>query len=88
VLDRNKVIVDKSTSELSCFLPTMNAVQCLQLKTLELLICCYFNNSSFVSATGNAYQLSQLIRTLLDPENMALGANVRPVCFPTLKRHL
>ncbi|XP_078351568.1 serine/threonine-protein phosphatase 4 regulatory subunit 3-like isoform X2 [Oculina patagonica] len=28
--------------------------------------------------TGNAYQLSQLIRTLLDPENMALGANVRP----------
>ncbi|XP_068683456.1 serine/threonine-protein phosphatase 4 regulatory subunit 3-like isoform X2 [Montipora capricornis] len=25
--------------------------------------------------TGNAYQLSQLIRTLLDPENMALGAN-------------
>ena len=28
-------------------------------------------------STGNAYQLSQLIRTLLDPENMALGANVR-----------
>ncbi|KAJ7381955.1 SMEK 2, suppressor of mek1 (Dictyostelium) [Desmophyllum pertusum] len=25
--------------------------------------------------TGNAYQLSQLVRTLLDPENMALGAN-------------
>lgn len=25
--------------------------------------------------TGNAFQLSQLIRTLLDPENMALGAN-------------
>ena len=27
-------------------------------------------------STGNAFQLSQLIRTLLDPENMALGANV------------
>ena len=27
--------------------------------------------------SGNAFQLSQLIRTLLDPENMALGANVR-----------
>lgn len=25
--------------------------------------------------TGNAYQLSQLIRTLLDPENMAIAAN-------------
>ncbi|KAK3747135.1 hypothetical protein QZH41_015123 [Actinostola sp. cb2023] len=25
--------------------------------------------------TGNAYQLAQLIRTLLDPENMALGPN-------------
>lgn len=25
--------------------------------------------------TGNAFQLSQLIRTMLDPENMALGAN-------------
>ena len=28
---------------------------------------------------GNAYQLSQLIRTLLDPENMALGANVSTI---------
>lgn len=42
---------------------------------------CYFNNSSVIFATGNAYQLSQLIRTLLDPENMALGANVRTVWF-------
>ena len=30
----------------------------------------------FCFIVGNAYQLSQLIRTLLDPENMALGANV------------
>ena len=32
----------------------------------------------FCFIVGNAYQLSQLIRTLLDPENMALGANVSP----------
>lgn len=29
--------------------------------------------------TGNAYQLTQLVRTLLDPENMALGPNVRQI---------
>ena len=41
---------------------------------IETIYICVF---LFFFPTGNAYQLSQLIRTLLDPENMALGANVR-----------
>ena len=40
---------------------------------IETIYTCVF----LFFSTGNAYQLSQLIRTLLDPENMALGANVR-----------
>ena len=46
------------------------------IETIYNKICVFFS-FLFFFPTGNAYQLSQLIRTLLDPENMALGANVR-----------
>lgn len=59
------------------FLPT--TMLCSACNSKHYCYCNSYNNS-FTFATGNAYQLSQLIRTLLDPENMALGANVSPVC--------
>lgn len=47
----------------------------------HLLIIHSFENLFYLFDVGNAYQLSQLIRTLLDPENMALGANVSVLRF-------
>lgn len=66
----DSIIMQNTSHNVLFFLRTNMAVSSHDWNHLYMCV-------SFFFSTGNAYQLSQLIRTLLDPENMALGANVR-----------